>query len=664
MKSRQNKLRRTCFVLSLIGVLIVSLMSGCARNLSEDTGSTSSVDITEHQDSNGEETGNEVIGNEDTESIGSDDREKIGDKETENTGFEDTENRGYEDTGNINSDDTGNTDSFDKGVTGLPHTESSKSQYQDSRVGNFSMFQGNSSMFQGNQGITGESLTGSSEEYVTGTEFGFQSTRNFPFSAFSAEVDTASYSNIRKAIRGGSVLNPETVKIEEMLNYFSYDYKLPTGNETFGVTTELSNCPWNQETKLLLVGVTTQEIPFKDSIPANLVFLIDVSDSMMESTKLPLVQKAFLFLAKHLRENDRVSIVTYGGADSVVLNGATGTEKAKISDAINQLQASSSTYGSKGIHTAYEIARENFIKGGNNRVILVTDGDLNVGVSNESELKKLIEEKRKGGVRLSVLGLGLGNRKDKTMQALADNGNGTYVYLDSLLEAKKVLVEEIGGTIEKVASDASFQVEFNPSKIKGYRLLGYNNRRVATEDFAENSRDGEEVGTGNCVTALYELALTDSTVEIPTEKSSSEVEGAEKTGIDGIGTESRATEVKDRESTVSEQEQSAISKESTAWGKELLSVNLRFKKPGEDTSTLFKYRVKESLLSPTMPKNLAFASAVAEFGLLLKESPYRGEASYDSLLQRLSELTMDGDSDKEELIELVKKAAELSFTTK
>lgn len=662
MKSSQSKLRRTCFVLSLIGVLIVSLMSGCTRNLSEDTGNTSSVDITNHQDSNGEETGNEDTENRGYKDTGNTNSDDTGNTDSEDTGYtdsEDTEYKGTEDDGygDKGYEDKVNTEFLNKEVTGLHHTESTKSQYQDSVVGN-------SSILGGNQGMTGESLTGSSEEYVTGTEFGFQSTRNFPFSGFSVEGDTASYSNIRKAIRGGSVLNPETVKIEEMLNYFSYDYKLPTGNETFGVTTELSNCPWNQETKLLLVGVTTQEIMFKDSIPANLVFLIDVSDSMMESTKLPLVQKAFLFLAKHLRENDRVSIVTYGGADSVVLNGATGTEKAKISDAINQLQTSSSTYGSKGIHTAYEIARENFIKGGNNRVILVTDGDLNVGVSNESELKKLIEEKRKGGVRLSVLGLGLGNRKDKTMQALADNGNGTYVYLDSLLEAKKVLVEEIGGTIEKVASDASFQIEFNPTKVKGYRLLGYDNRRVATEDFAENSIDGEEVGTGNCVTALYELALTDSTVEIPTEKSSSEVEGAEKTRIDGIGTESRATEVKDREQTVSGQEQSAISKEPTAWGEELLSVNLQFKKPSEEISTLFTYPVKESLLSPTMPKNLAFASAVAEFGLLLKESPYRGEASYDSLLQRLSDLTMDGDSDKEELKQLVKKAAGLSYTTK
>lgn len=461
------------------------------------------------------------------------------------------------------------------------------------------------------------------EEYNKVEEQRYQSTKNQPLSTFSADVDTASYSNIRRMLKEGRMVDTGAVRIEEMLNYFNYDYKQPDGESPFGVTTELSDCPWNPDSKLFLVGIQTEKIDFSKSAPANLVFLIDVSGSMMDENKLPLVQRAFLLLTENLTEKDRISIVTYAGSDMVVLSGAKGDQKKKIQTAITELEAGGGTYGSKGIETAYQIAMENYIEGGNNRVILATDGDLNVGITSESELTNLIEEKRKSGVALSVLGFGTGNIKDNKMEALADHGNGNYAYIDSLMEARKVLVEEMGATLHTVASDVKFQVEFNPAKVKGYRLLGYDNRRLATEDFNDDAKDAGEVGAGHSVTVLYELVLTDSKMEIP------------------------ETELKYQTT------------EQTNLVDELLTVNIRYKKPGEQKSILISEPVGEEGLADTLTKNLSFASAVAEFGLLLKDSEYKGDAAFAKVLSRLDGIDYKQDEYRAEFYQLVKTANEI-----
>lgn len=329
------------------------------------------------------------------------------------------------------------------------------------------------------------------EEYSAIEEKGYSSVANTPLSTFSVDVDTASYSNLRRMIEDGYTLNeiPQgAVRIEEMLNYFSYDYNLPKGTEPFGVTTIMGDCPWNADAKLLQIGLKTQEIDFSEAPASNLVFLLDVSGSMYTEDKLPLLQKSFCLLTEELTQKDRVSIVTYAGNDEVVLKGVDGSKKSEITNALNSLTASGSTNGAKGIETAYALAEDYFIEGGNNRVILATDGDLNVGTTSESELQALITDKKESGVFLSVLGFGTGNIKDNKMETLADYGNGNYAYIDSFSEAKKVLVEEMGATLVTVAKDVKIQIEFNPAYVKGYRLLGYENRALAAEDFDDDKK--------------------------------------------------------------------------------------------------------------------------------------------------------------------------------
>lgn len=355
------------------------------------------------------------------------------------------------------------------------------------------------------------------EEYSALEEAGFKSVANDPLSTFSADVDTASYSNVRRMIEQGYTMDeiPEgAVRIEEMLNYFSYDYNLPKKNEPFGVTAVIGDCPWNEEAKLLQIGLKTQEIDFSEAPDSNLVFLLDVSGSMTSDDKLPLLQKSFSMLVEELGEKDTVSIVTYAGSDRVVLQGESGDNKTRIIEAINALEAGGSTNGADGIGTAYALAEKYFIEGGNNRVILATDGDLNVGISSESGLKELVTEKKESGVFLSVLGFGTGNIKDNKMETLADCGNGNYAYIDTIGEAKKVLVEQMGATLVTVAKDVKLQVEFNPAYVKGYRLLGYENRALATEDFDDDKKDAGEIGAGHMVTALYEIVPVDSDQEI------------------------------------------------------------------------------------------------------------------------------------------------------
>ncbi len=456
------------------------------------------------------------------------------------------------------------------------------------------------------------------EEYNTIKENSYMSVAANPLSTFSIDVDTASYTNLRRMINEGGYIDTNAIRIEEMINYFSYDYPAPNASEPFSVTTEMSDCPWNDETKLLLVGLQAEEIDLSERAPMNVVFLIDVSGSMNSPDKLPLVQKAFSLLTENLTPQDRVSIVTYAGSDRVVLEGADGNNKEEILEAINALEAGGSTAGADGINTAYKIAEKYFISGGNNRIVLATDGDLNVGISSESELTKLVEKKRETGVFLSVLGFGTGNIKDNKMEALADNGNGNYSYIDSVLEAKKVLVEEMGGTLFTVAKDVKLQLEFNPAYIKGYRLIGYENRMLAAEDFEDDTKDAGEIGAGHSVTAIYEIVTADS----PMDLSTSDLKYSETSGEENG---------------------------------EMLTVSIRYKEPDGDTSKLLEYPVTESAYSAAMSENLTFASAVVQFGLILRDSQYKGTATYDSVLDSLENYDFSNDNYKAEFISLVEE---------
>ena len=458
---------------------------------------------------------------------------------------------------------------------------------------------------------------GNTEEYSYIEENGYRNVADSPLSTFSVDVDTASYGNVRRMIRSGSSIPADAVRIEELINYFDYDYPEPGGDEPFSVTTEYSDCPWNEEHRLLMIGLQAKEIDFETRPASNLVFLLDVSGSMYSDDKLPLVQKAFIILAENLDKKDRVSIVTYAGYESVVLDGVPGNQTAKIAAALEDLEAGGSTAGAAGIQKAYELAEKNFIPGGNNRVILATDGDLNVGISSESGLTRLIQEKKKSGVHLSVLGVGTGNIKDNKMEALADNGDGNYSYLDSLYEAKKVLVDEMGGTLITVAKDVKIQVEFNPEYVAGYRLVGYENRVLRNEDFSNDKVDAGEIGSGHTVTALYEI--------IP--------------GGAGGQNLKYQKEAKPVGST------------------ELLTVSLRYKAPNGDKSRLIEYPVESESYRQDMSENMMFASAVAEFGMVLRDSENKGSATLESVME-LAEPCVHGDSDdyRKEFLELVELA--------
>lgn len=437
--------------------------------------------------------------------------------------------------------------------------------------------------YDAEEGYFGDVSYENAEEYGTIIENQFISTAEEPVSTFSIDVDTASYSNIRRMLRDGGEVVPDAVRIEEIINYFSYDYPAPAQGEPFSVTTELSDCPWNESSKLLLIGLQADEIDLANRAPMNLVFLIDVSGSMYSADKLPLVQKAMAMLAENLDENDRISVVTYAGMDTVVMEGVPGSEYEKITEGIYSLEAGGSTAGEAGIRRAYAIAEENFIEGGNNRILLATDGDLNVGLSSQEDLKKLVEKKRESGVNLSVLGFGTGNLKDDRLETLADNGNGSYAYIDSELEARKVLVQEMGGTLYTVAKDVKIQAQFDPRTVESYRLVGYENRVMRNEDFQDDTKDAGEIGAGHSVTALYEVKMQ-----------------AEP-------------------------------------GEQLMNLALRYKEPAGSESRLLEYPVSAAV-SPEIPQNSAFAAAAAEFGMLLRDSSYMGLSSYPQI-QRLLEKT-------------------------
>lgn len=474
--------------------------------------------------------------------------------------------------------------------------------------------------------------TYSSEEYSHWDEKGYVSVMKEPLSTFAADVDTASYSNLRRMIRDGYNLEsiPEgAARIEEMVNYFSYDYKGPEGEEPFGVTTQISQCPWNTEAELLMIGLKTEDIDYSQAPPSNLVFLLDVSGSMDSYDKLPLLQESFGLLAENLTNKDRISIVTYAADTRTVLDGARGNETRKILHALNSLEAGGGTYGSKGIETAYALAQRNFIQGGNNRVILATDGDLNIGMTTEEELEDLITAKKESGIFLSVLGFGTGNIKDNKMETLADKGNGNYAYIDGLREANKVLAEELSATLLTICKDVKFQVEFNPAVVKSYRLLGYENRTLDKEDFQDDTKDAGEIGAGHCVTVLYELTLKD-----------------------GMNPGISNKEIKDlKYSKEYEQELGRPITESTAY-KEWLTVSVRYKKPAEKTSSLLEYPVGYESYTTAPTEDFVFAAAVAEFGLLASHSQYPEDASLYHVDKTLRSIKLK-DEYREEFQELV-----------
>ena len=477
------------------------------------------------------------------------------------------------------------------------------------------------------------------EEYDYIKENGWRAVSASPFATFAADVDTASYANIRRMILRGQSVPADAVRIEEMINYFSYDYPEPAEGEPFSVTTEIAPCPWNEDTELLLVGLQAKK-PDMEKLPAsNLVFLIDVSGSMDEWNKLPLVQRAFLLLAENLDENDRVSVVTYAAGDTVVLEGVRGSEKAKITAAVEDLMAGGGTNGSAGIKTAYELAEKFFIPGGNNRVIMATDGDLNIGVTDQGSLTRLIEEKAKSGVCLSVLGFGEGNISDARMEALADHGNGNYSYIDDIAEARRVLTEEAGGTLFTVAKDVKLQVEFNPERVKGYRLIGYENRVMAAEDFADDTKDGGELGAGHRVTALFEIAQPGSKQEI-----------GEPGRKYGSGTSGSAG--------------GAEAGNNVEW----CTVSIRYKNPAEKSSggadasgqesILLEYPVDNTAVKPEMSDDLSWAAGVAQVGMILKDSEYKGSSELSGVTKRLSKTAhASDDSYRREFLYLTDRMA-------
>lgn len=469
------------------------------------------------------------------------------------------------------------------------------------------------------------------EEYGTFEENVFHETKKDALTTFSIDVDRAAYSNMRRMINSGQLPPKDAIRIEEMINYFDYDYKQPTGKDPVSFQTEISDSPWNKGLKLLHIGLQAKKIP-TDNLPAsNLVFLIDVSGSMSDFNKLPLLKQGFKLLVDQLRPKDHVAIVVYAGAAGMVLPSTSGKEKTKIKEALENLQAGGSTTGGEGIKLAYKIALDNFIKGGNNRVILATDGDFNIGASSEADLKSMIEEKRESGVYLSVLGFGMGNYKDNKMETLADKGNGNYAYIDDLQEAQKTFVTEFGGTLFTVAKDVKLQLEFNPKYVKAYRLIGYENRRLNNEDFNDDKKDAGDMGSGHTVTAIYEI--------IPA-------------GIESL--------YLGKVDPLKYQESKNLS--DVANSNEVLTIKLRYKLPDEKTSKLMEEVVydKHTAFDKTSD-NFRLSASVAEFGLLLRQSAFKGNASFEHIIATAkSARGEDEEGYRAEFIKLVKTAQLLS----
>lgn len=451
------------------------------------------------------------------------------------------------------------------------------------------------------------------EDYTEIIENSFVNTLEMPDSYFSIDVNTASYPNIRRYIEQGYIsFDKNSVRVEEMLNYFDYDYKTPTDDAILALTSSVFDTPYNENTKLMTIGLAAQEIKF-EQIQNNIVFLIDVSGSMKSADKLPLVQQAFSLLAENLNDNDRISIVTYAGADRVVLEGAYGYEKDKILTAINNLSAGGSTAGSIGINRAYDIAKKYFVEGGNNRVILATDGDFNVGVTGVGGLEGLIAQKAKTGIYFSVFGFGTGNLQAAKMETLALKGNGTWGYIDSLKEARRMLVEQIGGTLVTVAKDVKAGVTFNPEYVESYRLIGYENKKLTQDEFEDSNTDAGEIGSGHKVTVVYEIVLTDKAIIAGENFADVKVKYKPTENVGGDA----------------ETEQELV-----------LSI-------GVD-----RYHQNAT-------RNDKFVASVIEFALILRDSQYKGNANIEELIARMDTLDFANDEDKAEFREIVKKYNDL-----
>ncbi len=463
------------------------------------------------------------------------------------------------------------------------------------------------------------------EDYEKVAENEFKGALENPLSTFSIDVDTASYTNARRFIDTMNRLPPaDAVRVEEFINYFSYSYPTPDGDVPFSVSTEVSHCPWNSENRMVLVGIQGKKPPQEELPPSNLVFLIDSSGSMRGNYKMPLLKKGFEMLVRQLSEKDRVAIVVYAGSAGLVLPSTPGTDKGAILGSLRKLRAGGSTAGAAGIQLAYQVAKENFIKGGNNRVILATDGDFNVGAASNSELERMIEEKREDGIFLTVLGFGMGNYKDSRMETLADKGNGNYGYIDNILEAKKVFVTQMTGTLFTIAKDVKIQVEFNPAKVKSYRLVGYENRVMAKEDFADDTKDAGELGAGHTVTALYEI-------------------------VPALDAAPGKEELKYVKTEV---------KPGAATSSELMTVKLRFKLPDGDVSSKIEHPVlDQGVALEKTSDNFRFAASVAMFGMLLKNSYFVGNTTYGKVIEQARGARGDDSFGyRAEFIKIVEKA--------
>lgn len=472
------------------------------------------------------------------------------------------------------------------------------------------------------------------EEYGRLIESDFLAVKQNPFSTFSIDVDTAAYANVRRFINEGQLPPADAVRTEELVNYFTYDYPQPKDNQPFSINAEVADCPWAPAHKLVHVGLQGKEIPSANLPPSNLVFLLDVSGSMSDDAKLPLLKKSFAMMVEKLRPQDRVSIVTYAGNSGLVLPPTSGENKKTILEALDRLESGGATAGGEGINLAYDTAMKNFMPNGNNRIILATDGDFNVGPSSDSDLEKLIEEKRKSGIFLTVIGFGSGNYKDEQMETLADKGNGNHAYIDTLQEAKKVLCCEFGGTMFTIAKDVKLQVEFNPKFVKGYRLIGYENRMLAAEDFNDDKKDAGELGSGHHVTALYELIPTASTESV-----SDNVDASRYQKTYWVGGTPKADE--------------------------LMCVKLRYKEPKGSESKLLSYVVgTASKPIATTTNNFRWSASVAEFALLLRDSKYKGSSNYKQVMNLANDAKgKDNGGYRSEFISLVKRAQDLKSPT-
>lgn len=488
----------------------------------------------------------------------------------------------------------------------------------------------NSLKYPANNGYYNNTSNPNDESYKTINENGFNNAKENPLSTFSVDVDAASYSNVRRFINNGQLPPVDAVRVEEMINYFKYDLPGPTNGDPVAITTEISTAPWNTAHRLVRVGLKARTIDTGKLPPSNLVFLLDISGSMAEANKLPLVKASMNMLVDQLRAEDKVAIVVYSGEVALKLPATSGNEKQTIKDAIDELEAGGSTAGGAGIKMAYRIARENFLKKGNNRIIMCTDGDFNVGDSSDGDMETLITRERYSNVPITIMGFGMGNLKDSKMEILADKGNGNYAYIDNLAEAHKTLIEEFGGTMFMVAKDVKLQVEFNPARVQSYRLVGYEDRLLNKEDFNNDMKDAGDMGSGQTVTALYEIVPAG-------------VADAYSSSVDPL------------------KYQKPKENPSTLYSDELMTVKFRYKQPGTDSSKLSVAVVKDKPASFTSATaDFRFAASVAEFGMLLRNSQFKQQSTFNQVTDIAKAAKgKDDDGYRSEFVRLVKSARSL-----